>query len=202
MNTEDNKLIRKEEMLEAFISYSTHRGDARVLLKQRLEAILAAFNPERYRDVLKYFHSGILIDENCSEAKLKEIEYITGRTFQDDPSDPYRNSYKMRQDMFASLLVYRLQLESIHHIYDGIYECSHGYAYGIAHARSVNREIMQLLKEKIDGLIFLLLGDRYDKTFTVSELKSKYGYPHISDQELQQAILDDMIDKLSYLLRV
>lgn len=53
---------------------------------------------------------------------------------------------------------------------------------------------MQLVKEKVDRLIFLLLGDKYDKTFTVSELKEKYGYPSLSDQELQQVIFDDMPD--------
>lgn len=194
MNSEDNKPIRKEEMLEAYIRYSKHRGNARVLLKQRLEAILAAFNPELDKNVLKYFNSGILIDENCSEEKLKEIEAITGCTFEEDPFDPDENSYKLRQAMFESLLIYRLQLESIHHAYDGIFECSQGFSYGFTHAHNVNKEIMHLVKDKVDRVIFLLLGDKYDKTFTVSELKEMHGYPAISDQELQKAIFDDMPD--------
>ena len=181
MNLEDNKPIRKEEMLEAYIRYSKHRGNARVLLKQRLEAILAAFNPELDKNVLKYFNLGYLIDKNCSEAKLNEIEAITGRKFEDESSDPYMS---WRLGMFVSLLIYRLQLESIHDAYNGVYEYGKDFAYGMTYAQNV----------KVDRLIFLLLGDKYDKTFTVSELKEKYGYPSLSDQELQQVIFDDMPD--------
>ena len=191
MNHEDNKPIRKEEMLEAYIRYSKHRGNARMLLKQRLEAILAAFNPELDKNVLKYFNLGDLIDKNCSEAKLNEIEAITGRKFEDESSDPYMS---WRLGMFVSLLIYRLQLESIHYAYNGVYEYGKDFAYGMTYAQNVNKEIMQLVKEKVDRLIFLLLGDKYDKTFTVSELKEKYGYPSLSDQELQQVIFDDMPD--------
>ena len=162
-----------------------------MLLKQRLEAILAAFNPELDKNVLKYFNLGDLIDKNCSEAKLNEIEAITGRKFEDESSDPYMS---WRLGMFVSLLIYRLQLESIHDAYNGVYEYGKDFAYGMTYAQNVNKEIMQLVKEKVDRLIFLLLGDKYDKTFTVSELKEKYGYPSLSDQELQQVIFDDMPD--------
>lgn len=99
-----------------------------------------------------------------------------------------------RLGMFVSLLIYRLQLESIHDAYNGVYEYGKDFAYGMTYAQNVNKEIMQLVKEKVDRLIFLLLGDKYDKTFTVSELKEKYGYPSLSDQELQQVIFDDMPD--------
>ena len=70
MNNENNKLIGREELLETYVRYVRHRGDARVILKQRLDAILSAFNPGMGKNVLNYFNSGIFIDENCSEAKL------------------------------------------------------------------------------------------------------------------------------------
>ena len=37
------------------------------------------------------------------------------------------------------------------------------------YSKKINAEIMELVKEKIDRVIFLLLGDRYDKIFTISE---------------------------------
>ena len=195
MNTENNKQIGYKEMLDTYVRYMSHRGDARVILKQRLDAILSAFNPGMNKNVLNYFYSGILIDEKCNDIKIKEIEDITGKRFEDH-SSPFGEDdlVRMRQEMFEALLMYRVNLDSINHTYDGVFECSKAFMNRICHTRTVNEEIMNLVKDKIDRVIFLLLGDKYEKTFTVGELKEKYGYPAISDQELQQAIIDDMPD--------
>lgn len=192
MKAEGKKSIRREEMLDAYIRYSRHRGDARVILKKRLEAILSAFNPNLDRNVLRYFNSGILIDDNCSKSKLKEIEDITGYRLEKDSID--RNSVRKRQAMFEALLIYRVKLEDINHAYDGIFEYSRWFANGVNHTRTVNKEIMNLVKAKVDRVIYLLLGDKYDKTFTVDELREKYGYPNISDSELCNAIINDLPD--------
>lgn len=71
--------------------------------------------------------------------------------------------------MFEALLIYRVQLEEIHHAYDNFYETSRGFMLGCNYSKKINAEIMELVKEKIDRVIFLLLGDRYDKIFTISE---------------------------------
>lgn len=194
MKAEDNKRIRREEMLDAYVRYSIHRGDARVILRKRLEAILSAFNPNLDRNILRYFNSGILIDKKCSESKLKEIEEITGYKFEDDPHDPLNDSVRKRQAMFEALLIYRVKLEDINHAYDGIFECRRGFANGVNNTRTVNKEIMNLVKAKVDRVIYLLLGDKYDKTFTVDELREKYGYPNISDSELCNVIINDLAD--------
>ena len=88
MTAENNKQIGRKEIIDTYVRYVRHRGDARVLLKQRLDAILSAFNHGMSKNVFNYFNSGILIDENCSEAKLKEIEDITGYRFE-DPTNPF-----------------------------------------------------------------------------------------------------------------
>ena len=191
MNSENNKQIGYKEMLDAYVRYVRHRGDARVILKQRLDAILSAFNPGMNRNVLNYFYSGILIDEKCNEAKIKEIEDITGKRFEPFEED---DPMKMRQEMFEALLMYRVNLDSINHTYDGVFECSRAFMNGICHTRAVNEEIMNLVNDKIDRVIFLLLGDKYEKTFTVGELREKYGYPNISDSKLSDAIINDLPD--------
>lgn len=195
MNNENNKLIGREELLETYVRYVRHRGDARVILKQRLDAILSAFNPGMGKNVLNYFNSGIFIDENCSEAKLKEIEDITGYMFE-DPTNPFwrYDLVSMRQQMFEALLMYRVNLDSINHAYDGILECSRSFMNGICHTKTVNHEIMKLVNDKVDRVIFLLMGDKYEKTFTVKELKEKYGYPKYTDNQLDRAIVNDLPD--------
>ena len=195
MNNENNKLIGREELLETYVRYVRHRGDARVILKQRLDAILSAFNPGMGKNVLNYFNSGIFIDENCSEAKLNEIEDITGYRFE-DPTNPFwgYDLVSMRQQMFEALLMYRVNLDSINHAYDGILECSRSFMNGICHTKTVNHEIMKLVNDKVDRVIFLLMGDKYEKTFTVKELKEKYGYPQYTDNQLDRAIINDLPD--------
>ena len=88
--------------------------------------------------------------------------------------------------------MYRVNIDSINHAYDGILECSRSFMNGICHTKTVNREIMNLLKDKVDRVIFLLMGDKYEKTFTVKELKEKYGYPKFTDNQLDQAIINDL----------
>ena len=195
MNTENNKQIGCKEMLDTYVRYVRHRGDARVILKQRLDAILSAFNPGMNRNVLNYFYSGILIDENCNDVKIREIEDITGKRFEDNTS-PFGEDdlVRMRQEMFEALLMYRVNLDSINHTYDGVFECSKAFMNGICHSRAINEEIMNLINDKIDRVIFLLLGDKYEKTFTVDELREKYGYPNMSDSELSDAIINDLPD--------
>lgn len=195
MNAENYKQIGRKEMLDTYVKYVRHRGDARAILKQRLDAILSAFNPGMNKNVLNYFYSGILIDENCNDAKIKEIEDITGKRFE-NRSSPFEedNPVKMRQEMFEALLMHRVNLDSINHTYDGVFECSKAFMNGICHTRAINEEIMNLINDKIDRVIFLLLGDKYEKTFTVDELREKYGYPNMSDSELSDAIINDLPD--------
>lgn len=195
MNTENNKQIGRKEMLDTYVRYVRHRGDARVILKQRLDAILSAFNPGMNKNVLNYFYSGILIDENCNDVKITEIEDITGKRFEDNTSPFGEDDFvRMRQEMFEALLMYRVNLDSISHTYDGVFECSRAFMNGICHTRAVNEEIMNLVNDKIDKVIFLLLGDKYEKTFTVGELKEKHGYLDMTDEELFQAIMNDLPD--------
>lgn len=195
MNAENYKQIGRKEMLDTYVKYVRHRGDARVILKQRLDAILSAFNPGMNKNVLNYFYSGILIDENCNDAKIKEIEDIAGKRFE-NRSSPFEedNPVKMRQEMFEALLMYRVNLDSINHTHDGVFECSRAFMNGICHTRAINEEIMNLVNDKVDRVIFLLLGDKYEKTFTVDELREKYGYPNMSDSELSDAIINDLSD--------
>jgi hypothetical protein len=51
-----------------------------------------------------------------------------------------------------------------------------------------------MMAEKVDRVIYLLLGDKYDNYFTLSELRKKYGYPAVTDRELRDMIIDEMPD--------
>jgi hypothetical protein len=65
---------------------------------------------------------------------------------------------------------------------------------GVIHAQKQNKQIIEMMAEKVDRVIYLLLGDKYDNSFTLSELRREYGYPAVTDRELRDMIIDEMPD--------
>jgi hypothetical protein len=65
---------------------------------------------------------------------------------------------------------------------------------GAIHAKNLNKEIMAMVANKVDRVLFLLLGDKYDETVSLADLKKNYGYPQISDEQLREMIIDEMPD--------
>lgn len=53
---------------------------------------------------------------------------------------------------------------------------------------------MDMVEAKIDRVLYLLLGDKYEAKFTLAELRNRYGYPVISDAALHEMIIDEMPD--------
>lgn len=96
--------------------------------------------------------------------------------------------------MFHALLMYRVKVDEIHNAYSGILECSRGFMNGAIHAGNLNKEIMDMVADKVDRVLFLLLGDKYDDKVSLTELKKKYGYPSVTDEELREMIIDEMPD--------
>ncbi len=65
----------------------------------------------------------------------------------------------------------------------GIYiecDCQNGYKYYIGN------------DEVIDDIIVLLLGDKFKQSFSEEELKTNYGYPKETDQELSEWDCDNL----------
>lgn len=50
--------------------------------------------------------------------------------------------------------------------------------------------MMMLGIETLDRVLALLMGDNFATPIPVSELKAKYGYPEMSDSELDELIVD------------
>ena len=193
-DTSDDRMLGKEDILDTYLLYMKQRGNSRSFLRERLQALLRAYNPQCGMNILGNFPIGIYIDENCSNEKLQEIQEITGFKLGEDPHDPFASVYRHRRDMFHALLMYRVTMEGIHNAYEGIFECSSGFMNGAIHAKNLNKEIMAMVAEKVDRVLFLLLGDKYDQQVSLVDLKKNYGYPQISDEQLREMIIDEMPD--------
>ena len=194
MNTFGDKILGKRDLLIAYLVSMKYTGRARAIFHRRFEAILRAYNPECSTILMDDFVFGRMVDENCSEEKLKEIKEITGIDLSENSEEPYLTDYPRRISMFHSLLKYRVQVEEIRKVFSGVMECSIGFNDGIKHSENVNKEILSLVADKVDRVICLLLGDKYDEPVSLSDLISLYGYPSISAQKIRQMIIEDMAD--------
>ena len=193
-STIDDRMLGKEDILDTYLLYMKQHGNSRSVLRGRLEALLQAYNPQRGKNLTADFPLGIYIDEHCSNEKLQEIQEITGFDLRESPHDPFADVYRQRRDMFHALLMYRVKFAEIHNAYEGIFECTSGFMNGAIHAKNLNKEIMVMVAEKVDRVLFLLLGDKYDEKVSLADLTKNYGYPTVSDEELREMIIDEMPD--------
>ena len=193
-STIDDRMLGKEDILDTYLLYMKQHGNSRSVLRGRLEALLQAYNPQCGKNLTGNFPLGIYIDENCSDEKLQQIQEITGFDIRESPHDPFADVYRQRRDMFHALLMYRVKFAEIHNAYEGIFECTSGFMNGAIHAKNLNKEIMVMVAEKVDRVLFLLLGDKYDEKVSLADLTKNYGYPSITDEELREMIIDEMPD--------
>ena len=190
----DDRMLGKEDILETYLLYMKRHGNSRSVLRGRLEALLQAYNPQCGKNLAGNFPLGIYIDENCSDEKLQQIQEITGFKLGEDPHDPFADVYRQRRDMFHALLMYRVKVAEIHNTYEGIFECSRGFMNGAIHVSNLNKEITAMVTDKVDRVLFLLLGDKYDEKVSLADLTKNYGYPSVTDEELREMIIDEMPD--------
>ena len=193
-STIDDRMLGKEDILDTYLQYMKQRGNSRSVLRGRLEALLQAYNPQCGKNLTGNFPLGIYIDENCSDEKLQQIHEITGFDLRESPHDPFADVYRQRRDMFHALLMYRVKVAEIHNAYEGIFECTSGFMNGAIHAKNLNKDIMVMVAEKVDRVLFLLLGDKYDEKVSLADLTKNYGYPSVTDEELREMIIDEMPD--------
>jgi hypothetical protein len=163
----EDKMLGREYILATYFLYMKRHDASRGVLQRRLHALLSAYNPDIREDWEDDFVFGNLIDEECSEEKLRMIEEIIGRKMYDDLTSPPTDIYFLRRDMFHALLQYRVKVEEIRMTFDGVMECSVGFEFGIQHSKRVNKEILTTIIAKVDRVLLLLLGDKYDKQLLV-----------------------------------
>lgn len=155
-------------------------------LYQRLQSLIFAFNvtgdSSCFSDLLMSFMMGSCLDQECSKDKQAELLMLTERDFDD---------MDLRKSFFSSLLCYYLVSDRYEPAYGGLLECSKEYYAGVSYARKVNDVVNQLISEKVLRVLLLLLGDKYDRTFTKKELCEKYHFPTDSEESIHEMIMEE-----------
>ena len=97
-----------------------------------------------------------------------------------------------RRLMLHVLLKYRTEAENLNSLYDGLLEGTIGAYLCVLAVKGSCIEPLKRSNEKIDDIIVLLLGDKFKQSFSEEELKTNYGYPKETDQELSEWDCDNL----------
>ncbi len=158
---------------------------------RRFAAVLKAYGKEE----CLYLGAEYLISNTYSEDKMNELCLLLKQIINDNYStvlakpDTLKDSEE-RQDLFKALFRYRKNLYKVGNIWAGVMECSHVIALGIKATNSLYQTHIKAASVVLDRMLVLLMGDDYDKSFSEEKLLP-FGYPNVTDEELQNMILDN-----------
>jgi hypothetical protein len=180
---------------KGFISYEDNKQDIR---RQRFYAAFRAYGKiEESMIEDSLFGNSRVIDpflwlsKTRSEKKMEELRrllkdnlsYRTIKMKVDSP-DFLEENYEI-VCIFQTFLNYRMELLKLERIWSGVLECNMPIGIAINATTFLYRNHITPACKIIDRILVLLMGDDFDKTFTEEEL-FQYGYPDVTDEELNQ----------------
>ena len=160
---------------------------------RRCVAVMKAYGKE------KGAQSGLecIVSSACAEDKITELNQLILQNLNDEHyARLVRNSnladdVRERQSLFDLLFKYRRMLYEIEHAWSGIWECTESEIPVFKATDKLYKEHIKYVTDTVQRMLILLMGDDYDHSFTEQELL-QFGYPEITDDELQDMILDNL----------
>ena len=95
-----------------------------------------------------------------------------------------------RKNLFETLFRYRKSLYRVENIWSGMMECTQTVALAYMVTTNLNQTQLKAISDIIDRMLVLLMGDDYDRSFSEEKLLP-LGYPDVTDEELEDMILDN-----------
>lgn len=204
MKTKKRKLTgtwNAERVLHEYLYFSDKRGRIKYgvnwadespdgIRLRRFAAAMKAYG----KDMDDFVEGEGLVGDACSPDKTDELRRLL--------KDNLTNDYLMNQvdksefdrsdrcALFRTLLRYRLTLYDAENVWSGVVECSPTIALAIHASKSLYQNHIKPVSEVVDRMLMLLMGDDYDKSFAEEELLP-YGYPDVTDEELEDRILEN-----------
>jgi len=198
-----NGIWNADRLLRELISLSRWNGSIRnmdiasntpySIRIKRCIAVMKAYGKE------KGVQSGLecIVSIACSEDKITEFNQLILQSLNDEHyARLVRNSnlsddVRERQSLFDQLFKYRRMLYEIEHAWSGIWECTESEIPVFKATDKLYKEHIKYVTDTVQRMLILLMGDDYDHSFTEQELL-QFGYPEITDDELQDMILDNL----------
>jgi len=196
-----NGIWNADRLLQNLLRFTDDRGKIRSLNLsddspygievRRFVAAMKAYG----KDECLYYGIEHVISETCSEDKMNELCQLLNQNLHYKYSTAFvkpdnLKGLEERQDLFEALFRYRKSMYQVENIWSGVRECSHVIALGIKATNSLYQTHIKIAGDILDRMLVLLMGDDYDRSFSEEKLLP-FGYPNVTDEELEDMILDN-----------
>ena len=170
---------------------------------QRLASVICAYMEVEYnandsvaivnrlfsRGLNNHLLSSELSDDDFYEI-IKRLRSLADMDYMGRESRWIKN--KDRQTIFYALLKFRVNVEKLISTFSGLIETTSGGSLAVNAIKSLYNPRLIEANDIIDDILVDLLGQRFKKSFSISELTEKYGYPSTTDSELIDWEIDNM----------
>lgn len=96
-----------------------------------------------------------------------------------------------REQLMRMLVRYRIAAEDLLGTFSGVMEARVGGYIGIQAVKGIYNHVLDECNNKVDDMLVILLGNRFEKSFTERELIENFNYPTMTDSELLDWEMDN-----------
>ena len=197
-----NGIWNAERVLQNLLRFSDDRGNIRSLNLsddspygievRRFAAVMKAYG----KDINNFNEFDGIVSNSCSPEKMDEFRRLLKENLDNDfqkelvDGSGFIRGNRDVHHLFMALFEYRKRLYDVEHAWSGLLECPMSVAMVVKATNNLYQKHIKAISDTIDRMLVLLMGDDYDKTFSEEELLS-LGYPDVTDEELEDMILDN-----------
>lgn len=159
--------------------------------QRRFAAAMKAYG----RDVDNFDEFEGIISKSCSPGKLDEFRQLLKPLLDNDYHKELINDasfIRVSRDihyLFEALFKYRKCLYEVENVWSGLLESPMSVSMVYHATKDLYTKHIKGICDTIDRMLVLLMGDDFDRSFTEEELLP-FGYPDVTDDELENMILD------------
>lgn len=160
--------------------------------RRRFAAAMKAYG----RDVENFNVFERIISKSCSPDKLDDFRMLLKPLLDNDYHKTLINDARFIRGnrdihyLFEALFEYRKCLYEVENVWLGLVECPMSVSIVASATKDLYAKHIKGISETIDKMLVLLMGDDFDRSFTEEELLP-FGYPDVTDEELENMILDN-----------
>ena len=213
----DNQLWTAQRLLDSLLEFGSPKMQNIVIKNdfpkespgviriEQLMAVLKAYGAETSTNVEETASRSEdeiiinLLSGELSENRFREVAECLKCESNERLLEDSRSFYRMntcearayqRERFFRILIEYHYKLNKLRNFGNGYLTCDKATAISILYSRDLYRQHIEEAYQKVGRLILLLMGEKFEKTFTVEQLIDNYGYPAISEEELRDMEID------------
>lgn len=159
---------------------------------RRFAAAMKAYG----RDMEELIELEDMISMSCSSEKLDQFRKLLKQLLDNKYlKDQVDDAKFIRYDrdiyfLFEALFNYRKSLYEVETVWSGLIECSFSVSMIYQATKGLYAKHIKGVSDIIDQMLVLLMGDDFDKSFSEEDLLP-YGYPDVTDEELEDLIIDN-----------